>query len=153
MTNKELAVHLRELQAFLVIAGYDETHARRYMHISHEIESMNEDINDLRREGRLQEIMGVGPSVATYLKEILDDGKSSKQEEWEKVVPFSVVQLLRISGLGMKTAQRLVHEFHIQSLVELKEAIDSGRLKGATGIGPKTLQHWSDTTERLLAKR
>jgi DNA polymerase (family X) len=144
MTNKELGRHLRDLQAFLVIAGYDEVHARRYMHISHEIESMDEEIEVIWREGRLLEIQGVGPSVAAYLKEILETGKSSKQEEWEKVVPFTVVELLRIPGLGIRTAQRLVNGFGIYSLAALKNAIDSGLLKGAPGIGEKTVRTWRE---------
>lgn len=144
-----MARHLRELQAFLVIAGYDELHSRRYLQIAHEIESMGESIEDIRREGRLQEIPGVGPSVAAYLKEIIDTGKSSKQEEWEKTVPFSVVELVRIPNLGTKTARRLLHEFGIYSLEALKVAIDSGKLKGAAGIGPKTVNTWRMHAERL----
>src|SRR4051812_8470836 len=148
MTNKELADHLRALHGFLVIAGYDEMHARRYIHIASEVEDLQEPVEQLKKEGRLREIQGVGPSVAGYLKEILENGKSSKQEEWEKLVPFSVVELLRIPGLGHKTAQRLWHDFQIDSIQALKEAIDAGKLEKAQGIGAKTVERWRESAER-----
>ncbi len=151
MTNSELAKHLRDLQAFLVIAGYDEMHARRYMHISHEIESMGESVEEMWREGRLQELPGVGPSVAMYLKEILETGKSSKQEEWERIAPWSVLELLRIPGLGLKTAQRLLLGYGVFSLEALKVAINNGSLNGAPGIGDKTIRSWRTAIERLAA--
>ena len=153
MTNKEMAEHLRDLQTFLVIAGYDEMHARRYLHISHEIETMGEPIDQLRREGRLREISGVGPSVSGYLKEILDTGKSSKQEEWEKSVPFSVIDLVKIQGLGIRTAQRLLHDYGVYSLEALIVAIDTGALANAPGIGEKTLRHWRESAFQILLDR
>lgn len=153
MTNQELAAHLRDLQTFLVIAGYDELHARRYMHLAYEIDAMGESIEQVRREGRLREIPGIGPSIAGYIKEILDTGKSSKQEEWEKTVPFTVIDLPKIPGLGIKTAQRLLHDYGVYSLEALIVAIDSGMLKDAPGIGETTLRHWRDSAAKILAGR
>jgi DNA polymerase (family 10) len=148
MTNKELADHLRDLHVFLTIAGYDEMHARRYIHIASEVEDLEEPAEQLAREGRLKEIHGVGPSVAGYIKEILQTGKSSKQEEWEKVVPFGIVELVRVPGLGMKTAARLYKDFAIVSREDLKRAIDEGRLNEAQGIGEKTLERWTASLNR-----
>jgi DNA polymerase (family 10) len=152
MTNQELARHLRDLTAYLTIAGYDELHARRYLHIAHEVEAMGEPVEELRKEGRLQELPGVGPAVAGYLKEILETGKSSKQSEWEATVPFSVVELVRIPNLGAKTAQRLLHEHGVYSLDSLKVAIDTGRLATARGIGDRTLRTWREAIDRIQAK-
>ena len=114
---------------------------------------MGEPIEDLRKEGRLQEIPGVGPAVAGYLKEILEAGKSSKQAEWEATVPFSVVELVRIPGLGAKTAQRLLHEHGVFSLESLKVAIDTGLLGTARGVGKKTLAAWRDAIERIQTRQ
>ncbi len=149
MTNSELAQHLRDLQIFLTIAGYDEVHARRYGHIAHEIERMGEPVVQLRREARLKEIPGVGPSIAGYLKEIIDNGKCSKQEDWEKVVPLSVIELLQIPGLGTGTARWLVHDYGIVSLEALKQAIDSKYLEGAAGVSPITMRTWRIAIDKL----
>lgn len=56
MTNGELAVKLRELRDFLIIAGYEESHATRYTTIARTIEKMPESVEQMRREHRLTEI-------------------------------------------------------------------------------------------------
>jgi len=148
LTNKELADHLRRLQAYLVIAGYDEVHARRYSHIAHEIESMGEPVEQIRREGRLREIPGVGPGIAGYIKEILATGKCSKQEDWEKTVPFSVVELIDIPGLGVTTAHHLLHSHGVFSLQALIVAIDGGLLQDS-GFSDTTLRAWRSAAVEL----
>ena len=142
MTNLELANKLRDLRDFLIIAGYEESHATRYTQIARYIEKMPEPVEELRREARLDDIPGVGKLIQLYIKEILDTGKSSKQEEWEKEAPISVLELVRIPGLGAKTARRLYHDFGIYSLQALRIAIEDGKLDDQPGIGLKTLENW-----------
>ncbi|RYG30228.1 hypothetical protein EON81_25295, partial [bacterium] len=130
MTNGELAQKLRDLRDFLIIAGYEESHATRYTHLSRYIEKMPEDVETMRREGRLKEIPGVGGLVASYVKEILEDGVSSKQKDWEPFAPITVLELVRIPGLGAKTAKRLFHEFKIAGADDLRKALEEGGLEG-----------------------
>jgi len=137
MTNLELANHLRDLRDFLIIGGYEESHAFRYTQISRYIEKMPEDVNVLKAEGRLTDIPGVGKLVKLYIKEILEDGISSKQLEWEQSVPITVLDLIHIPGLGVKTARRLYSEHGVYSLAALKLALESGTLDEIGGIGPK----------------
>jgi DNA polymerase (family 10) len=140
MTNQELADKLRDLRDFLIIAGYEESHALRYTQISRYIEKLPEPVETIRKEGRLKDIPQVGPLIATYIKEILEDGVSSKQREWEEHAPITVLELVRIPGVGAKTARRLFLEFGIDSLATLRLALENGILDDAQGIGPKTRQ-------------
>jgi DNA polymerase (family 10) len=137
MTNAELADKLRDLRDFLIVAGYEESHATRYTHIARFIDKMPEDVNELKREHRLKEIPGVGDLVKTYIKEILETGVSSKQLEWEKTAPITVLDLIKIPGLGAKTARRLFMEHGIYDLKSLKLALETGTLDDVYGIGPK----------------
>lgn len=139
MTNLELANHLRDLRDYLIIGGYEESHAFRCTQISRYIEKLPEDVNALKAEGRLTEIPGVGPLIKLYIKEIIEDGISSKQAEWQKSVPISVLDLIRIPGLGVKTAKRLYLEFGIFDLASLKVALDSGKLDEIGGINSKLM--------------
>ena len=142
MTNPELAQKLKDLRDFLIIAGYPEGHATRYSHIARYIEKMKEPAATMLAEGRLGEIPGVGPLVKQYIREIIQDGVSSKQLEFEKDAPISVLELVRIPGLGAKTARRLFQEFGITSQAELKKALEADVFVDAAGIGPKTLATW-----------
>jgi DNA polymerase (family 10) len=139
MTNQQLADELRDLRDFLIIAGYEESHATRYTQIARYIEKMPESVEDLRREGRLDDIPGVGKLIKLYIKEYLETGTCSKRKEWESEAPASVLELVRIPGVGAKTARFLFQNYGIVSLKSLKQAIDEGKLRDAPGIGAKTL--------------
>jgi len=137
MENLELAQRLKDLRDFLIIAGYEESHATRYTMIARHIEKLPEPVETMMREGRLGEIPGVGKLIAAYIKEILVDGVSSKQLEWEKEAPISVIEMVRVPGLGAKTARRLWSEHGIKSLAELQAAVREGHLDEMSGLGPK----------------
>jgi len=139
MTNSELAQELRDLRDFLIIAGYEESHATRYTLIARSIEKLPEPIQNLKNEGRLDEIPGVGKLIKLYIKEYLETGTCSKRAEWASQAPDSVLELVRIPGVGAKTARFLFQNYGIFSLETLKSAIEDGKLKDAPGIGPKTL--------------
>ena len=137
MTNAELADKLRDLRDYLIIAGYEESHATRYTHIARAIEKMPEEVEVLRREGRLKDIPQVGPLINEYIREILEEGISSKHRDWMHVCPLSVLELVWIPGVGAKTARRLFMEFYVTDLATLRTAIEQGKLENVPGIGPK----------------
>jgi DNA polymerase (family 10) len=143
MTNLEMANRLRDLRDFLIIAGYEESHATRYTQIARTIEKMPEPIMELHVEHRLTEIPQVGKLIAQYMKEIIRDGVSSKQLEWEKEAPISVLELVRVPGLGAKTARRLWQEHKISNLAQLQQTVQEQDLPG---IGPKMKLAILDTT-------
>jgi DNA polymerase (family 10) len=143
MTNLEMANRLRDLRDFLIIAGYEESHATRYTQIARTIEKMPEPIMELHVEHRLTEIPQVGKLIAQYMKEIIRDGVSSKQLEWEKEAPISVLELVRVPGLGAKTARRLWQEHQISTLAQLQKTVQEQDLPG---IGPKMKQAILETT-------
>ena len=140
MTNGELAQKLKDLRDFLIIAGYEESHATRYTQIARYIEKMPEAVDDLNRERRLGEIPGVGKLVAQYIREIIEEGVSSKQKEWEAQAPITVLELVRIPGLGPKTARKLFQEYGIENFAKLKQADEAGVLQEVQGVGPKLIQ-------------
>lgn len=136
MTNEQLAQALRDLRDFLIIAGYEEGHATRYSHIARAIEKWPEPVEKTRREGRLKEIPGVGPTIQVYIKELLEEGVTSKQRDWESSAPWSVIEMVRVPGLGAKTARTIFGLTGAKSLAELKEAERTGHLDDVPGVGP-----------------
>ncbi len=140
MTNAELAQKLKDLRDFLIIAGYEESHALRYTQIARSIEKMPEPVEDLAAQGRLSEIPQVGKLIAQYMSEILATGTSSKQQEWEHAAPISVLEMVRVPGLGAKTARKLFQDHKISNLQSLLDAAKSGELAKIGGIGPKMVE-------------
>lgn len=73
--NDEIGVRLKTLGEFLVVGGYEESHATRYPKLAHAISRYPESIIRLHREARLGEIPGVGKTSAQR-PEALDASRS-----------------------------------------------------------------------------
>jgi DNA polymerase (family 10) len=137
--NDEMGERLKQLGEFLVIGGYDESHAARYPRLAHDVSRYPVSVMELHREGRLEEIPGIGSTIAGIVGEILDTGTCRKIEEWAEHTPKSVMELAAIPGLGAKTIKLLYQEYGIADLDSLAAALADGRLDGVKGLGPKTI--------------
>lgn len=137
--NDEIGRRLKELGEFLVIGGYEESHAARYPKLAHAVSRYPESVVRMHREGRLREIPGIGETIAGIVGEFLDTGTCRKLEEWAEHTPKSVMQLTAIPGLGAKTVKALFHDYGVFDLATLKAALEAGRLDGVKGLGTKTL--------------
>lgn len=144
--NDALADKLAELHDFLVVGGYPETHAARYRLLARFISRHPERIDQIHAEGRLAEISGIGASVAVIIGEYLDTGTSTKFEDFAETTPPSVLELLLVPGIGVKTARSLYGDHGLDSLARLQQAVEDGGLEGVKGMGPKTLEAIKDTT-------
>jgi len=138
--NDQVAEQLKQLGDFLIIGGYEESHATRYSKLAHTISRHPESIVRLYKEGRLSKISGVGGAIAKIVSEFLETGTCTKMEEWAKQTPKTVLELTAIPGLGAKTARTLYQEHGIESLGALREALDNGELDGVKGMGKKTIE-------------
>lgn len=136
--NDTLAAELKQLGDFLIISGYEESHATRYARLAHTISRYPESLERLHQEERLTDVPGVGGTIAAYIAEYLETGTCAKREEWVRETPLSVLELTAIPGLGAKTVRALYREHGIDSLAALEAALNSGVLDAADGIGPKT---------------
>lgn len=138
--NDQIAEQIKQLGDFLIIGGYDESHATRYSKLAHTISRHPESIVRLHKEGSLGKIAGVGGTIANIVSEFLETGTCTKMEEWAKQAPKTVLELTAIPGLGAKTARTLYQEHGIESLGALREALDNGELDGVKGMGKKTIE-------------
>jgi len=141
--NDEIADHLKRLHDYLVIGGYEPSHAARYTKLAYAISRHPESIDALHRENRLREIPGVGETVGRILGELIETGTSRKMTESGdgfEPPPLSVLELTALPGLGALTARRLYAEYGITSLSALADALDAGRLDDVRGLGPKLRQ-------------
>lgn len=148
--NDWVAGELKKLGDFLVIGGYEESHALRYGRLAHTISRYPESVELLHREGRLHEIPGVGKTIATIIGEYLETGDCTKKKEWAKQAPLTVLDIAAIPGIGAKTVRTLYQRYGITSLEDLQRALERGQLDGIKGIGKKTVErlkrHFRDSS-------
>jgi len=78
MDNIEIAQILNEVADILDIQEANKFRAGAYRRAAQVIEAMPEDINEIYRENKLEEIPGVGESIAEKIKELIEKGKIGK---------------------------------------------------------------------------
>jgi DNA polymerase (family 10) len=101
----------------------------------------------------LQKIPGIGKGISAQIVEIVNTGTSAYFEELARDLPVSVLDLRRVSGIGLKTAQVLFADFGIKSLDELKVFAEGGGLLSVPGIGDKTVERIKRSIARLESER
>ncbi|MEV5319965.1 DNA polymerase/3'-5' exonuclease PolX [Streptomyces sp. NPDC052687] len=136
-SNDEVAALFAEYADLISITGGDAFKARAYEKAARAIGGHHTDVAGLDVKG-LQEIPGVGRSVAEKVVEYLRDGTVSAVEELRARIPAGVRRLTAIPTLGPKKAHALYEELGIASVEELIDAIHAERLRDLKGFGPRT---------------
>ncbi len=97
-------------------------------------------------------LKGIGASTARKISEYLQTGSITMLDELRAAVPPGLVQLVRVPGLGPKTARLLYDDLGIDSVDALREAVAGERLRDLPGLGAKTEANLRASLERLGAK-
>ncbi|MEA2630960.1 MAG: polymerase, partial [Chloroflexota bacterium] len=72
------------------------------------------------------------------LAELATTGRLAFYERLRAEVPPSLVEILRIPGLGPKTVRQLNADLGIETVADLRAAAESGRLRGLRGMSTRT---------------
>ncbi|MDI6822216.1 MAG: DNA polymerase/3'-5' exonuclease PolX [Actinomycetota bacterium] len=157
MTNEEVANILDEIADLLDIRGEMSFKVQAYHRAANSIRSLREDINVLYKEGNLREVPAVGKGIAEKIVELLETGSLPYYEDLKEEIPPSLVELMRIPGLGPKKAKFLYDTLSITTIDELLEAARTHRLRGLKGMSAKTeeniirgIQQLRRARERIL---
>jgi len=147
--NAAIATTLDDFGDLLEIAGEDRYRYLSYHKAAHAIRAWTEDITATALGGRLTEIPGIGAKIASVIESLMRSGTFPEFEAVKERVPASVIELIRIPGLGPKKAKTLYDELGIATIDDLEEAIAEGRLAGLSGFGEKTVENIVAGIERV----
>ena len=104
MDNKAIANLLFETADLLEIDGQDPFRIRSYRNAAQAIENLPQRIADLLPESkRILEIPGIGKGMLTNLQELFKNGFLTLHRELIQKYHPSMLELLKIQGLGPKT--------------------------------------------------
>ncbi len=137
LSNKEVALFFEKLAKYLEYLGENQFIIKAYREAASTIKNLNRPISDYLKENRLTELPHIGKEISKKIKEILKTKNLKKLQEVESKIPYPIKVLLDIPDLGVKRVKRIVNYFSFSSLSELKELIDSGKLKEVPTIGTK----------------
>ncbi len=136
MDNAALARVLREIGDLLEIREENPFKIRAYRHAADTIGHLAEPLASLSPADRLA-IPGIGKDLAAKIAELLDTGACEYHQELLRQFPPTILDLLRLQGVGPKTVARLYGALGIQSLDDLERAARDGRIRGLKGMGAR----------------
>jgi len=141
MDNATMARLLAETADLLEIDGGDSFRVLSYRRASDAAEQTTVDLAAVANDtARLLEIPGIGKSMAANLKAIAETGTLPLREELLARYGSSLLQLLKLPGMGPKTVALLWDAAKISSIDQLAEAIEAGRLVGLPRMGARQIE-------------
>ncbi len=152
-----MAAVFREIGDLLEILDEEVFKVPSYRRAAQSLESLGRDLAEVRREGRLLDIPGIGPNLARKVEEILDTGTSSLRDRLRARVPEGVLELLAVPGIGPRTAGLLHRRLGVAGVEDLERAVRTGLLRTLPGWGERragtleqSLQRWREAGRRHL---
>ncbi|HEX9188041.1 MAG TPA: DNA polymerase/3'-5' exonuclease PolX, partial [Vicinamibacteria bacterium] len=110
------------------------------------------DVAEAYVAGDRRPVAGVGRAIGDKIVELATTGRMGLHDRLRAEIPPSLVDLLRIPGVGPKTV-RLVHEeLGIESLDDLRRAAEAGHLRGLRGVSAGTEQRILEGIAQLDAR-
>lgn len=145
MRNAEIAAALRELGVLYELDGADRFRVLAYKEAARTIRDSPVSVEQLARDGRLEELPGVGKTLAEKVVALVETGEIPAAEKLKAKFPPTLVEVTRVPGLGAKKVRRLHDELGVSDLDSLREAAEQERIRGLKGFGAKV-------EERVLAE-
>ena len=157
MKNTLVAELLRNVAQLLEIKGELVFKIRAYEKAALVIENLDEDIEEIWKKDKLEDIPGVGEALTKKISEFLETGKLDYYEKLKKQVPVDVEELGKVEGLGPKTILKLYKKYKIKNLKDLEKAAKQHKIQKLEGLGPtveenilKSIEFAKTTGNRFL---
>ncbi|MFZ5354737.1 MAG: DNA polymerase/3'-5' exonuclease PolX [Bacillota bacterium] len=141
MDKKVLSAVFDDIALLLELKGENPFKIKAYTNAARVLELLDEDIDDLIRQDRLEDIKGIGKAIADKIREFAATGHLGFYEELKSKVPESILDMLKIPGVGPKKVKLLYEKLNIKSIGELEYACIENRLLSIEGFGKKTQEN------------
>src|SRR6266850_61687 len=92
------------------------------------------------REGKPPDIPGVGKAIADKLQELATTGRSEYRDKLLAEFPTTLLEMLRLPGVGPKTVRQLYRELGVKTVDELRMAAETHRIRDLKGLSERTEQ-------------
>jgi DNA polymerase (family 10) len=136
--NKAIANTLYETADLLEIDAADSFRIRSYRNAAQAIENLSEPIKDLLSEPKkVLAIPGIGKGMLTNLQELFKEGSLGVQTELLKKYHPSMLQLLKIQGLGPKTIALIWSAYQVSDVDGVEKLAREGKIRELPRMGEK----------------
>ncbi len=140
MKNSEIAKILSAIGDFLEMEGVSFK-PRAYAKAADAVADSEDELAEVYERGglkALENVPGVGASIAEKIEELLKTGRLKYYEDLRKKHPVDIVELSGIEGLGPKTIQLLYKELGVRDIGGLEKAVSKGEIRKLAGFGARS---------------
>jgi histidinol phosphatase-like PHP family hydrolase len=134
--NLAIARVLKEIADLLEIKDENPFKIRAYRTAAETLVHEAEPVAGLTPAERLG-LPGIGKDLAAKIGELVDTGTIAYHQDLLREFPPTILDLLRLQGVGPKTVARLHKELRVSTLDELEQAARDGRVRRMPGMGLK----------------
>ncbi len=140
LNNRQLADTFTLIANLLEIRGEIIYKTLAYRKAAESLLSLSGQASDYWKDGRLEDIPGVGKAIAEKIDELLRTGKLEFLEKLKEEVPPGLAEWLPVPGLGPKKVALIWKSLGITTLAELEQAARAGKLHDLPGMGARSEQ-------------
>jgi DNA polymerase (family 10) len=144
MQNAEIARLLGDVADLLEISAGNPFKVRAYRNAARTVADHPDPIAELVSGGGgefdLTDLPGIGGGIAKEITALVATGALPQRQQLIAAIPPGLLDLLRIPGLGPKRVKLFHDELKVNSVADLKAALDAGKIAKLPGFGPKLLE-------------
>ena len=142
MQNAEIARLLSDVADLLEISAGNPFKVRAYRNAARTVADHPDPIAELVSGGEfdITELPGIGGGIAKEITALVETGTLPQRQQLVATLPPGLLDLLRISGLGPKRVKLFHEQLKVNSVADLKDALEKGLIAKLPGFGPKLLE-------------
>ena len=135
MDQQHVSAIFDEIADLLELQRDDPFRIRAYRRAAQALLILDESLQAVARRGGLEDIAGIGKTLASEIRELLDTGQLGYHDHLKSRVPEGLPALLRLPSLTARQVRALWQQHRITSLNQLAQAYRARR----TALEPATL--------------
>jgi DNA polymerase (family 10) len=139
LDNKAIANVFYETADLMEVNGDDGFRIRSYRNAAEALEALPEQVSTLEPKKLLQ-VPGIGKGMAGNIKELCESGKLKQHQELLQKYRPSMLELLKIQGLGPKTIALIWSAFQVSDVDGVANLAREGKLQELPRMSTKTEQ-------------
>src|SRR5690349_5373604 len=138
MNNRQLAEAFTMIADLLEIKGENIYKTLAYRKAADSLLSLGREASEYWKEGKLEDIPGVGKAISGKIDAFLSTGKLGFLEKLKQEIPPDLATWMKVPGLGPKKIAMIHKTLKITTLAELEAAAKEGKLRSLPGMGAKS---------------
>ncbi|MBD3226322.1 MAG: DNA polymerase/3'-5' exonuclease PolX [Caldithrix sp.] len=138
LNRKDITKILEEIGTLLELRGENPFKIRAYFNAARTIETMQQDVLELIKNGKISEVKGIGKAISEKLGELVEKGYSPYHQDLKESLPPGLPEMLNIPGMGPQKIRAVYDKLGITTIGQLEYACLENRLRDLKGFGQKS---------------